>query len=163
MEQKQNAIIVDIDGTIAEIDHRLYLIKKTPKDWDSFHKKATEDLPIKENVDTIREKLFVMRAVPIFVTGRPEQSREITVPWLLKNFFMLESHGETEEKNVNGVLFMRPTGDFREDFEIKKEVHDKHLVDKYNIMRVYEDRPQVIRMWEGLGYDVIDVGPGYEF
>ena len=163
MEQKQNAIIIDIDGTLADIDHRLYLIKKTPKDWEGFHKKGTEDKPIEDNVAAIREALFVMRASPVFVTGRPEQSRDITVPWLLKNFFQLDTYGETEEKNVNGVLFMRPEGDFREDFVVKKEVHDNHLIETYNILRVYEDRPQVIRMWEELGYPVIDVGPGYEF
>ena len=31
-----NCIIVDIDGTLANVEHRVHHLLKSPKDWDSF-------------------------------------------------------------------------------------------------------------------------------
>lgn len=39
---KRNAIIFDIDGTLANLDHRLRHILKEPKDWDAFYSDMTK-------------------------------------------------------------------------------------------------------------------------
>ena len=62
---------------------------------------------------------------------------------------------ETEKRlRNNGVLFdelyMRKTDDVRRDSIIKEELYNEHIKDKYNVNMVFDDRPQVIRMWRGL-------------
>ncbi len=149
---KPKITIIDVDGTVAKIDHRLYLIKKTPKDWAAFYGESYKDEPLVENMAMIKEHLSSTESIPFFVTGRSDVARERTHSWLKEHF----------DEVPPERLFMRKEGDTREDFVVKKEIHDNHLTE-YEIIRVYEDRPQVIRMWQDLGYEVIDVGPGYEF
>src|ERR1700722_9162155 len=46
-ESKPLAVIIDIDGTAANIDHRLHFVHPEPgkkKDWRSFSESASEDL-----------------------------------------------------------------------------------------------------------------------
>jgi len=90
------------------------------------------------------------------VTGRSDAIRDITTDWIYKYFFEIPSTGFIRR------LYMRKAGDHREDFEVKKEIYDHHMLFD-DILRVYEDRPQVIRMYRELGLDVVDTGPGYEF
>ena len=154
--EKQKVILIDIDGTIAKVDHRLYLIKETPKDWVAFYDAADEDEPLTDNIKMIKEALTELDALPVFVTGRSDVIRDRTTDWIYKHFFEIPSTGFFRR------LHMRRGGDHREDFEVKKEIYDKHLIFD-DILRVYEDRPQVIRMYKELGLDVVDLGPGYEF
>ncbi len=37
--------LFDLDGTLANIDHRLHFIKQENKDWDGFFKACSADLP----------------------------------------------------------------------------------------------------------------------
>ena len=55
-------------------------------------------------------------------------------------------------------LFMRKTGDFRQDAVIKKEIYDQFIKDKYYIEFVLDDRLQVCRMWYDLGLTLLTVG-----
>lgn len=32
-----HALIIDIDGTLYNNDHRKHFIEQSPKDWESFH------------------------------------------------------------------------------------------------------------------------------
>ena len=46
---------------------------------------------------------------------------------------------------------MRSKGDHRSDTEVKKEIYDKYIKDKYNILCVFEDRDKVVKMWRDEG------------
>ena len=100
----KETIICDIDGTIADIKHRLHYIKdhsgnllKSP-DWDSFNQACFNDKPI---VDVIRiVKLLWMNGSSQsssgfnlkFFTGRNNFAREATLLWLMKNFSIKIAH-----------------------------------------------------------------------
>jgi hypothetical protein len=52
-EQRENArfpamkcYLFDIDGTIADLSHRLRFIEKKPKDWRRFFEAVSKDTPI---------------------------------------------------------------------------------------------------------------------
>ncbi len=61
-------------------------------------------------------------------------------------------------------LFLRAAGDCRKDSIVKKEIYENNIKNKYDIMGIYDDRPQVIRMWRNeLNLFVFDVGKGIEF
>ena len=66
----------------------------------------------------------------------------MTIKWLDKNIAYSESGWD---------LIMRSKGDHRSDTEIKKEIYDKYIKDKYNVMCVFEDRDKVVKMWRDEG------------
>ena len=45
---KTEFVIVDIDGTVADLRHRLHFIQGEKKDWDAFYSHAGEDSPIQD-------------------------------------------------------------------------------------------------------------------
>ena len=48
-----NCYIVDIDGTIADTEHRIHYITDGHKNWDAWHANARKDRPIEEVVDLL--------------------------------------------------------------------------------------------------------------
>jgi hypothetical protein len=146
----RNIIICDIDGTVADLTHRLHLVKNGNHDWDTFHASVDKDSP-REDIIALVGRLMFSPGHPYsvyFVSGRSESSREATRQWLLDNGL----HGYTN-------LYMRPAGDTRDDRIIKKEILDMHFK-KEEILLIIDDRPKVIEMWKREGLNVLDVGPG---
>jgi len=39
----KKAIIVDIDGTLADVEHRVHHVQNEPKDWKSFNENMEHD------------------------------------------------------------------------------------------------------------------------
>lgn len=46
--------IFDIDGTLADLSHRLHFIQKKPADWDGFFAACSDDAPIPEVIELIQ-------------------------------------------------------------------------------------------------------------
>jgi hypothetical protein len=141
-------VICDIDGTIADIEHRRHYVQQDPKDWKGFFSEMDKDTvreDVKADIKRCEEAGFDI----VFVSARPEDYREVTEKWLMDNM------------GYNFVL-MRRSGDKRPDVQVKQEIYDKYLK-HYNVVRVYDDRPSVIRMWEGNGLEVINCGDSVEF
>lgn len=127
------AVICDIDGTVALRNNR------SPFDYS----KVCEDTFDPRMLEVLYT--FIESGVKIiFVTGREDMDncRELTTKWLDKNIAYSESGWD---------LIMRSKGDHRSDAEIKKEVYDKYIKDKYNILCVFEDRDKVVKMWRDEG------------
>lgn len=145
-------IIVDVDGTLANIEHRLHFIKGETKDYRSFFDSVDEDLPIEENIAMV-QNWFVRdpdnRRV-ILVSGRSDECRDKTEWWL------------KEQDVPYYLLIMRQAGDHRPDDQLKQMILD-NFFRKELIQLVMDDRPSVIRMWESNDLNVIDVGNGVEF
>lgn len=80
------------------------------------------------------------------VTGRSEDCREVTEAWL-------KQHDITYSK-----MYMRPSGDRREDTIIKQEALVYHIKPAYRIHGVFEDRLRVCRMWHAEGLTVFRIG-----
>ena len=131
---KSRAIICDIDGTIANIEHRLHFIQGK-KNWKEFFLSMSDDIPIIENIDLVLESLENHMKL-IFVSGRPDLYKQVTVDWINKN---------TPFRNYH--IFMRKHNDYRKDTIIKEEILKK--IDKnYIIECVFEDRVELKEMWE---------------
>ena len=152
--EKDSVVLCDIDGTIADITHRLHFVKPGKghkKDWDGFFKSMDED-EVREDVKKDIMKLFNEGKIIIFMSGRPEKYREFTQRWLARNFL-----------NIYYTIIMRKTTDKRQDDETKKDLFNEYFPDKSVVHKVFDDRPRVIRVWKELGLDVVDVGKGVEF
>lgn len=144
-----DAIICDVDGTVAQMNGR------TPFDWD----KVGTDQPRKIVLDVLRKMWGpknLTRPTVIFVSGREEVCRNATTTWLC-DFVNIPSD--------EWLLFMRPTDDHRSDQIIKREIYERAIKGKYNVLAIFDDRPRVIREWQVLGFSdrIFNVGPGKEF
>jgi predicted kinase len=157
-------VLCDVDGTLADLTHRLRFIKKPEgeaKDWDGFFAWVSADAPIWDNIHFVRE-LAKTHTIWI-VSGRPDfrvegdvvqRIGDETVAWL-QLFGVPFEH-----------IFMRRASDRRDDDIVKKEILTSQIlknVAKEQIKLVVDDRPRVIRMWQGQGLEVKDVGPGVDF
>lgn len=149
-QPEKGFVIYDIDGTIADIEHRRHHVMGEKKDWGKFFEGISEDKPRKEIVDNAMHDEQDGYGI-ILVSGRGEEYRKPTEEWLEKHFPVKYT-----------ALLMRPAKNSRPDTEIKQNIYNKCLA-HYNIVKVVDDRPRVIRMWRELGLNVVDVGDGVEF
>lgn len=133
-------IIFDIDGTLADLRHRLHFIQNGKKDYDGFFDAMGDDTPI-EPVVWLARKLGTSFGV-ICVSGRPDSHREQTSKWL-------KAHGLDIFNVVD--IYMRKAGDYRPDHIVKREILDQIRADGYDPFLVIDDRPQVVEMWRSQG------------
>ena len=130
-------LICDLDGTLAWHDGRSpYDETKIDTDWVNASVRAV----LWHEVDNV--ELFYM-------TGRHESARQATVNWLAKNWCPAGSG-----------LFMRADGDSRKDWIVKAELFDKHLLGRYNVLAILDDRTQVVKMWRARGLQCWQVAEG---
>ena len=131
-------IICDLDGTLCNIEHRRHLVEGEKKNWKLFFDEMHKDTA---NAWCVL-LLAAMRSRPateiVFVTGRPDSHKGMTEEWLSRHGF------------AGNDLFMRKTGDYRPDWQIKEEILNKHLKDRL-ILFVIDDRKQVVDMWRRNG------------
>ncbi len=135
----KNAIIVDLDGTLTNCEHRVHHVQKEKKDWQSFNDLMVHDELNQWCFDLI-ESMSNSGSEIILLTGRDDDYRSHTERWLAEN-------------NVKYLeLYMRKASDQRSDAIIKKEVYDQNIKEKFAIQFVLEDRKSVVEMWreEGL-------------
>ena len=137
-ESKPKAFIVDVDGTVADMEG----IRK-PYDWDKVHL----DRP-RESVIAMVSGLMNSGYKIIFLSGRDGVCFHEARDWLKDYFGTFET------------LRMRKEDDQRKDYIIKEELFWK-IADDYNIVGAIDDRHQVLRLWEELGIkDIINVNRG---
>ena len=150
----KSMVICDIDGTVANCEHRKHYLDNPvgdKKNWKGFFSEMDKDTPITDTIDTVRGMHKLGHEI-VFVSARPEDYRSVTEAWL-------EEHIDFPYT----TLIMRHSGDSRQDAVVKEQILHKYFTGKYNVAFVLDDRPSVIRMWRENGLEVIDVGDGIEF
>lgn len=170
----QKFVLCDIDGTLADATHRLHYLEETPKNWKGFFGDMGEDPFRKEIWEQVLATAKEHGARIILMSGRPDTHRGVTDQWLDRNgihdMAWMTAKGYREEDLSESVkplvgyetIIMRRAGDSRPDEDVKKALLEKYLLHQ-DIVKVFDDRPRVIRMWRELGLDVVDVGNGVEF
>lgn len=143
-------IICDLDGTMCNIKHRVHFVQGEKKDWDNFFNHMMAD-SVREDVRKEVVGAYLDGCKVIFVSARPEKYRPFTIDWLRDHVGL-----------QNYTLIMRENGDSRPDTVVKEEIYEKYLK-SLTILKIYDDRPSVIRMWRSKGLEVVDVGDGIEF
>lgn len=78
--------VVDIDGVIADVRHRLHFVKGSPRDWDGFFDAAAFDGVLSQGRAWIDEALASDLDI-VYLTGRPERCRAATQDWLAEHGF----------------------------------------------------------------------------
>lgn len=134
-----DAIIVDLDGTLADSSHR--------SPFGASFEEIQEDTVIPHVSQVVRLFANEYGHHLLFVTGRGYQLLELnaTSRWLVDTI----GYDETDR------LFGRQPGDTRPDHVVKLEIFNREIRGKYNVKLVLDDRPSVIRMWTALGLPVL--------
>lgn len=137
--EKRNAIIVDMDGTLAHMNGR------SPYD----DKRSNADIGDFAVMFTIKAIALAFPSVHILiVSGRNERSRKATEEFL-------------NDYDVSyDDLFMRGFTDFRKDSDVKRDIFNDCIKDNYNVLAVFDDRTQVVKVWRELGLKVFQVADG---
>ena len=142
--------IFDLDGTLADMTHRLGSIDRTvhknSPDWDEFFKQCVNDSPRKDviKINQILKNHFYIH----IITGRSERVRSETEEWLVKY-------------NVHfDKLTMRGKDTRRPDYVLKKNWLDEFYPDTSDVFCVFEDRSRVVKMWRDAGIPCYQVKEG---
>ena len=146
---KCNAIIFDIDGTLADVTHRRHFVATKPKNWSAWNRAMENDTP-NAAVAFVFQALYNYanhNTDIILVSGRSDDYREKTEEWLGRHGFEYHS------------LHMRKHRDNRDDSIVKGEIADE-IEKTHNILFVFDDRKRVVDMWVNRGIWVFDVGQG---
>ena len=144
-----DCIIIDIDGTISDCEHRRHHVTGETKDWKSFfnHDLVMQDRLIEPVAKLIN--ILCEHYTPVYVTGRSERDREITEKWLAKHDMPRAS------------LWMRKLEDHRDDFVVKREILNLCIrANGLNPIFAIDDRNSVVAMWREEGITCLQVAEG---
>jgi predicted kinase len=129
----QSCIVVDLDGTLAIITDR------SPYDAANCDRDEL-NVPV---ADIVAKYEHV-----VLCSGRQSEHRSQTEAWLTKHNIRYDE------------LLMRATGDQRQDSIVKEELYRDHILGRWNVLFVLDDRQQVVDTWRRLGLTCMQVAPG---
>jgi len=144
-------VVFDIDGTLANIEHRLDYVRSKPKNWKAFDAGIPNDKvnePVAMVFKTLAESAWISDIV--LASGRSERVRQATEDWLYANNFTAWQK-----------LYMRKADDFRGDDIVKQEILDEIIRDYGKKPDMwFDDRPRVVKAIRSRGVFVFDVYQG---
>lgn len=131
------AYIFDVDGTLAEMGAR------SPYEWDKVH--------LDTLIVPVARLLALLKTTDVDIiifSGRDGSCLKETIGWLRKNNIPIDD------------IYMRAAGDMRKDSIVKKEIFFRDIAPRYNILGVFDDRNQVVKMWREIGLTCFQVAEG---
>ena len=148
-------VIFDIDGTLADITHRVHLAQA--KKFNEFFDAMVDDVPNGPIVALLNGILNTgsldTYLQVIYCTGRPEKYRSVTQSFI----------NDIQGYSRDCPLLMRPNKQRSvPDYEIKQGMLDGILnhVSKENILYAVDDRQQVVDMWRSNGITCLQCAVG---
>ena len=136
-DTKPYCVVVDMDSTMC------FNTQKRAWYGDGSTEAMLNDTP---NMGVVR--LIEHQNYPVVVcTGRNKAQKEVTEKWLNKyNIFPEE-------------FYMREDGDYRNGVEVKEELINK-ILEKYNIVTIFEDCEPIVRRFREMGLTVLQPNKG---
>lgn len=139
-ESSPRVAVLDVDGVLADVRHRLHHIQGRTRDWDAFFGEVAAD-PVLEDGRAEAQAAVTSGLGIVYLTGRPERCQTDTVRWLAL-------HGLPE-----GDLIMRRDSDRRPARLFKVEVL-RDLSRSREVAYVVDDDADVIAAAASAGYVV---------
>jgi uncharacterized HAD superfamily protein len=139
-------LVVDVDGTLTNTDHRKHYVESRPKNWAAWNANMAMDT-CHEDIRQLVTELSLRREV-IICTGREDTYRDVTEKWL------------TDHQIPYDQVFMRRAKDHRPDHVIKTELLDQIRQWHGEPWLWLDDRQQVVDVIRAAGVRVLQVAPG---
>lgn len=167
----EEIIICDIDGTIADVEHRRPHVAGKKKDFESFYAKQSDDTVIKPTLEVLRKLCWYGEYGLLFVSGRPEKYRKVTEEWLAMWCYLCVKNSVLDESWMKHLeqfgskweclgLLMRPDDDNRSDAIVKEEIYLNKIKPWFEVFMVLDDRNKVVEMWRKHGLICHQVADG---
>jgi acid phosphatase class B len=137
----KNIILCDIDGTVANNDHRQHFLEGK-KDWDGFFSELINDKPIYPIIDIVKKEYLDGKKI-VFLTGRPEKYRYSTKLWLREYF------------DFDSEIYMRNNDDKNNKLKVKREIFNLNF-NKRQILYCIDNDYDLLKQWEEMGLKIID-------
>lgn len=149
----RKAIIVDIDGTLADCEHRRHFVhppEGQKKDWPGFFNAMDKDPVIPHVLDIVErfQSDGTEGIAIVFCSGRPDDYMKLTKEWLAQTGIKYDR------------LLMRKRYDSRRDDIVKEIILDFEILTRYVPYFMLDDRDQVVKMWRKRGYPCLQVAEG---
>ncbi len=132
--------MLDLDGVLADVRHRLPLVRTKPKRWDAFFDAAEADPVLPEGRATA-DRLAADHVIA-YVSGRPERCRAATEKWLADNGFPA------------GTVYLRPDDDRRPARLVKVAVV-RRLARERPVAVIVDDDVRVTAALQEAGFAVV--------
>lgn len=137
-------VIFDLDGTIADISHRVHFVRGGGRpDWRAFFDACSDDKPVGHVIDTLYAHIEAGHHVEIW-SARSDAVRDKTEAWL----------NDVAGIDAGRLTRMRVAGDNTPDDVLKRHwlLHADMRPDI-----VYDDRQRVVDMWRAEGVPCFQV------
>lgn len=134
---KPMCVVIDMDSTVC------FNTSKRPWFGDGSTEAMIDDVPNYGVVELIKAQEY-----PVVVcTGRNKDQHNVTKEWLAN-------------QGINPIAYyMRENGDYRKGVEVKTELMNQ-ILDKYNVLVVFEDCEPIVKMFRDMGLTVLQPNKG---
>lgn len=136
--QMAKVAVIDLDGVVADVRHRLHFVEQRPKNWDGFFGACSSDPVLPQGLELVVH--LASDHTIVYLSGRPESCRESTQNWL-------DRVGAPP-----GQLILRAEGDRRPARITKVELLNSIEQD---VAIVVDDDPAVLRAVQAAGYTTL--------
>jgi len=143
-------VVWDIDGTLANIEHRRHWIRHNPKNWPAFNRGMVHDT-VYDDMVWLLKTLHTAGCTILIASGRGEENRQVTENWL---------DTVADVAGLYTKLYMRPAGDYRADTIVKSEILDQMSADGFHPDMWFDDRNGVVNTIRSRGVRVLQVADG---
>lgn len=142
-------VVFDLDGTLADIRHRVNYVRNGNRNYDAFFAACVDDAPNAPVVAALHAHLSAGHRVQIW-SARSGVVRPQTEQWLA---------GQQIDPRL--LAHMRDEGDITRDVELKRHwLLALHPDERPDI--VYDDRQSVVDMWRDEGVTCFQVAANWE-
>lgn len=138
----REAVLYDFHGTLVDVTSvHGYLAQRK---YEEFYLASLACPRIETTVLAARQS-HEAGYQNILFTGMPNEYRDGLLAWLGR-------HGVPID-----LIDMRPTGDFRKDFIVKREMYLRTLDQGIRVVRAWDDNPVILDLWEEQAIPVVRV------
>lgn len=135
----RGVVVVDIDGVVADVSHRLVHLRTHPRDWDAFFTAMADD-PLLTEGEAVANRAAREHDLA-WITGRPARYADVTARWL------------AEHRLPQGPVHHRREGD-RRPADVFKLATVRRLARSRRVVLVVDDDPTVCTALRAAGFGV---------
>lgn len=146
-DKPTDAVIFDVDGTLANVDHRRHFVEGKKKNFDAFYDAMNDD-SVRKEIRGLCNMYYMSGWHIIICTGRPELYAGVTERWLTSHgVFFHELRCRPNERRCDP------------DYEVKQDMLNEILKTRKVCVAV-DDRKQVVDMWRRNGVTCLQCADG---
>jgi len=139
--------IFDLDGTLANLNHRLQYVKSNTPDWDTFYKECIND-SVNYWCKELMANLYWSYQI-IILSGRRKECLADTQDWLKKN------------EIIHHELYLIGDSRSRDEDLKKKWIQEFDRASKVEF--IVDDRQRVVDMWRKEGFTCLQCAKWDEY